>query len=171
MAKAGKATAKKSIGDSEDVIVNICQNRRAKHDYVLTDPIECGIALVGTEVKSLRSGQTKLDEAYGKIEDGEAWLVNCEIPEYTFGNRLNHKPRRQRKLLIRRREIAKYEGLISQKGLTLVPLRLYFKNGKAKVELAVGQGKQNYDKRQSLKKADAKREMDRAMGQRRKGTK
>jgi SsrA-binding protein len=166
MAKGKTKPAKDK--DTDDVIVNVCQNRRARHDYHLTDPIECGIALVGTEVKSLREGQAKLDEAYAKIENGEAWLVNAEVPEYTFGNRLNHKPRRQRKLLLHRREIVKLEEGSAQKGFTLVPLRMYFKNGKAKVEIAIGQGKQNYDKRQSLKKAEAKRDIDRAMSQRRK---
>jgi SsrA-binding protein len=164
MAKAKHPHKKsKDTGDSADVIVNICLNRRARFDYEISEPIECGIALVGTEVKSCREGQTKLDESYGKIENGEAFLVNAEIPEYTFGNRLNHKPRRQRKLLIHRREIAKYEELIAQKGFTFVPLKMYFKNGKAKVEMAVGKGKQNYDKRQSLKTAEAKRDISRAI--------
>jgi SsrA-binding protein len=162
MAKSKKDETKK------ETIVNVCTNRRAKFDYELSEHIECGIVLVGTEVKSLREGLARLDEAYAKIENGEAWLVNSEIPEYSFGNRLNHIPHRQRKLLLHRREILKLEGAISQKGFTLVPLKIYFKDGKAKIELAVGIGKQNFDKRQSLKKAEAKRDIDRAMASRRK---
>lgn len=162
-----KAKPAKSKMDGEDVIVTICRNRRARHDYDISDPIECGIVLVGTEVKSLRNGHVQLDEAYAKIEDGELWLVGCEIPEYSFGNRLNHAPKRQRKLLLHRREIKKLEAHGDQRGHTLVPLQMYFKNGRAKVEVAVGRGKQSYDKRQSLKKAEAKREIDRAIAKRR----
>ena len=124
--------------------------------------------LVGTEVKSLRDGHANLEDAYAKIEGGEVWLIGCEIPEYAFGNRLNHKPKRPRKLLLHRSEIAKFAGKAAEKGFTLVPLRLYFKDGKAKVEIAVAKGKQTHDKRESLKKADAKREIDRAMARRRK---
>lgn len=163
------ASAKKTVkkNDSEDVIVTICRNRRAKHDYELSDAVECGIVLVGTEVKSLRQGHAELDEAYAKIDDGELWLVGCEIPEYAFGNRLNHTPKRQRKLLLHRREIRKLETHGEQRGHTIVPLQMYFKNGRAKVEIAVGRGKQSYDKRQSLKKSEAKREIDRAMAKKR----
>jgi SsrA-binding protein len=157
----------KAKDDGEDVIVNITKNRRAKHDYELSDAVECGIVLVGTEVKSLRDGHVQLDEAYAKIEDGELFLVGCEIPEYTFGNRLNHVPKRQRKLLLHRREIKKLIVAGDQKGFTLVPLQMYFKNGRAKVEIALGRGKQTYDKRQSLKKNEAKRDIDRAMAAKR----
>jgi SsrA-binding protein len=162
MAKASK----KDGGDGE--LVNICRNRRATHDYEILDRIECGLALVGTEVKSLRDGHATLEDAYARIDDGEVWLIGAEIPEYTFGNRLNHKPKRPRKLLLHRREIDRFAGKASQKGLTLVPLRMYFKDGIAKVELAVGKGKQAHDKRESLKKADARREIDRAMSTKRK---
>lgn len=149
--------------DESPVVKIVCSNRRAAHDYELLDRIECGIVLVGTEVKSLREGQAKLEEAYAIIDRGEVWLVGCEIPEYTFGNRLNHTPKRQRKLLLRKSEIEKFAGKASERGFTLVPTKLYFKGGLAKVELAVAKGKQTHDKRQALKAKDAKREMDRVM--------
>ncbi|HVL12544.1 MAG TPA: SsrA-binding protein SmpB [Gemmata sp.] len=150
-----------------DGTVNICRNRRATHDYEILDRIECGIVLVGTEVKSLRDGHANLEDAYARVDDGEVWLIGAEIPEYAFGNRLNHKPKRPRKLLLHRREIDRFAGKASDKGQTLVPLRMYFKDGKAKVELAVGKGKQTHDKRESLKKSDAKRQIDRALASRR----
>ncbi|OWK43889.1 SsrA-binding protein SmpB [Fimbriiglobus ruber] len=159
-------TVKKSGDEPEEI--TICRNRRALHEYEISDRIECGIVLVGTEVKSLRDGHANLEDAYAKIERDEVWLVGCEIPEYLFGNRLNHAPKRQRKLLMRRAEIGKFAAKADERGFTLIPLRMYFKNGIAKVEIAIGRGKQNYDKRQTLKKADAKREIDRAMAQRRK---
>jgi SsrA-binding protein len=159
-------TSKKDEPDGE--IVHVCRNRRASHEYEIIDTVECGVVLVGTEVKSLRDGHATLEDAYAKIEGNEVWLVGCEIPEYPFGNRLNHKPKRTRKLLMRRSEIGKFAGKAAQKGFTLVPLRLYFKNGKAKVEIASARGKQKHDKRDSLKKAEAKREMDRATARRRK---
>lgn len=165
MAKAGKKDNPKASGDGT---VNICRNRRATYDYDIIEAVECGIVLVGTEVKSLRDGHANLEDAYGRIDDGEVWLIGAEIPEYTFGNRLNHKPKRPRKLLLHRREIAKVALKADEKGLTLVPLRMYFKGGRAKVELAVARGKQMHDKRQSLKKADAKRDIDRALAARRK---
>jgi SsrA-binding protein len=163
MAKAPKK------GEPDGELVHVCRNRRASHEYEIHDTIECGVVLVGTEVKSLRDGHATLEDAYAKIEGGEVWLVGAEIPEYPFGNRLNHKPKRTRKLLMRRSEISKFAGKASQRGFTLVPLRLYFKRGKAKVEVAVARGKQKYDKRQALKQAEAKREMDRATARRRKG--
>jgi SsrA-binding protein len=161
MAKAAKKKAE------SDETVNICRNRRATHEYAILDTVECGLVLVGTEVKSLRAGLANLEDAYARVDDGEVWLIGSEIPEYVFGNRLNHKPKRPRKLLLHRREIAKFAGKASEKGLTLVPLRMYFKDGKAKVELAVAKGKQTHDKRESLKKTDAKRQIDRAMASRR----
>jgi SsrA-binding protein len=161
--------AKSPKKDDDGEVVHVCRNRRATHEYEIHDTIECGIVLVGTEVKSLRAGHASLEDAYAKVEGGEVWLVGAEIPEYTFGNRLNHKPKRPRKLLLRRREIDKFAGKASVKGFTLVPLRLYFRKGLAKVEVAVARGKQKYDKRQALKKAEAKREMDRATMRRRKG--
>jgi SsrA-binding protein len=158
----------KSEKKETDGTVNICRNRRALHDYDILDRIECGVVLVGTEVKSLREGHASLEDAYARIDDGEVWLIGAEIPEYAFGNRLNHKPKRPRKLLMHRREIDRFAGKASDKGLTLVPLRMYFKDGRAKVELAVGKGKQTHDKRESLKKTDAKRQIDRALAARRK---
>jgi SsrA-binding protein len=151
----------------EDGIKPICRNRRAFHEYEISDTLECGLVLTGTEVKSLREGAGSLEDAYAKIEDGELWLIGCDIPEYSMGNRMNHKPKRPRKLLLHRREIGKFAGKASQRGYTLVPLRMYFKNGRAKVEVAVARGKQQHDKRQSQKKADAQREIRRAMTDRR----
>ena len=160
MAKPEKSRSRSESGDQ---IKNICRNRRATHDFEIHDRIECGLVLQGTEVKSLREGNASLEDAYAKIENGEAWLLGCEIQEYSYGNRLNHKPKRPRKLLLHRREIQKIAGKAAQKGFTLVPLQLYFKNGVAKVEVGVARGKQAHDKRQSLKQAEAKREIDRAM--------
>lgn len=162
MAKSGKNDKTDAGG-----LVNICRNRRALHEYEVTDAVECGIVLVGTEVKSLRDGHANLEDSYARVDDGEVWLIGAEIPEYLYGNRLNHKPKRPRKLLLHKREIAKFAGKAGEKGLTLVPLRMYFKDGKAKVELAVGKGKQAHDKRESMKKADAKRDIDRALASRR----
>jgi len=158
---------KKDKKGAADGLVNICRNRRALHEYEVSEAVECGIVLVGTEVKSLRDGHANLEDAYARIDDGEVWLIGAEIPEYLFGNRLNHKPKRSRKLLLHKREIAKFAGKADEKGLTLIPLRMYFKDGKAKVELAVGKGKQTHDKRESMKKADAKRDIDRALASRR----
>jgi SsrA-binding protein len=160
------ARAKKN-DDKDDDIKVVCRNKRAFHDYIILDTLECGIVLTGTEVKSLRAGSASLEDAYAKIEAGELWLIGSDVPEYAMGNRMNHKPKRPRKLLLHRREIAKFAGKASQRGYTLVPLRLYFKHGLAKVEVAVAQGKQKHDKREDLKKAEAQREMKRAMSQRR----
>jgi SsrA-binding protein len=151
---------------SEEGIKLVCRNGRAFHEYAIQDRLECGIVLTGTEVKSLREGSASLEEAYAKVENGEVWLIGSDIPEYSMGNRLNHKPKRPRKLLLHRREIGKFAGKASEKGFTLVPLRLYFKGGRAKVELAVARGKQLHDKRQALKTADAQREIRRAMHKR-----
>src|ERR1051325_10806741 len=147
----------------EDIKV-ICRNKRAFHEYTISDALECGIVLTGTEVKSLRDGQASLEDAYAKIEDGEVWLLGSDIPEYAMGNRMNHKPKRPRKLLLHRREIAKFAGKASERGHTLVPLKLYFKNGRAKVELAVARGKKLRDKREYEKKTEAEREIGRVMG-------
>jgi SsrA-binding protein len=159
--------ARKPNKDEADGIKPICRNRRAFHEYEISDTLECGLVLTGTEVKSLREGSGSLEDAYAKIEDGELWLIGSDIPEYSMGNRMNHKPKRPRKLLVHRREIDKFAGKASQRGYTLVPLRMYFKEGRAKVELAVARGKQLHDKRQSQKKADAQREIRRALGDRR----
>jgi SsrA-binding protein len=145
----------------------IVDNRRARHDYHLSDRVEAGVALVGTEVKSLRAGQANLQRAYGEIRDGEAWLVGAHIAEYGHGNVSNHDPDRDRKLLLKRREIDSLDGKVRERGLTLVPTKLYFKNGKVKVELAVGKGKQARDKRRDIAKRDADREIERAVKARR----
>jgi SsrA-binding protein len=153
--------------DQEEGIHIICRNRRAFHEYNIEDTLECGLVLTGTEVKSLREGAGGLEDAYAKLDDGELWLIGSDIPEYSMGNRMNHKPKRPRKLLLHRREIEKFAGKASQRGFTLVPLRMYFKNGRAKVELAVARGKQLHDKRQAAKKADAQKEIRRVMSDRR----
>ncbi len=154
--------------DDEEGIKLICRNKRAFHEYTIGDRLECGIVLTGTEVKSLRDGSSSLEDAYAKIEDGEVWLVGSDIPEYSMAHRMNHKPKRPRKLLLHRREIEKFAGKASERGHTLVPLRMYFKEGRAKIELAIARGKQQHDKRQSLKKADAQRDIRRALSARRK---
>jgi len=153
----------------KDEIKDICRNRRASHEYDILERLECGIVLTGTEVKSLRTGQSSIEEAYARIDESEVWLIGSDIPEYALGHQMNHKPKRRRKLLLRRREIARFAGKASQKGFTLVPLKMYFKNGLAKVELGVCRGKQLHDKRQDLKKKDADREIRRAMTNRRRG--
>ena len=151
----------------EDAIKVICRNKRAFHEYEIHERLECGLVLTGTEVKSLRDGHSSLEDAYAKLDGGEVWMIGSDIPEYAMGNKMNHKPKRPRKLLMHRREIAKFAGKASQRGFTLVPLRMYFKRGLAKVELAVARGKAQYDKREAKKKADAQREIRRAMSDRR----
>ncbi len=147
----------------------VAQNKKARHDYAIEDVYEAGLVLTGTEVKSLRAGRASLVDAYAQIRDGEAWLHNAHIPEYAEGTWTNHEPRRTRKLLLHRGEIAKLIGKTKEGGLTLVPLRLYFKDGKAKVEIALARGKKSYDKRQDLAKRDAAREIARTVGRRAKG--
>jgi len=141
----------------------ITENRRARYDYHLLDRIEAGVQLTGTEVKSLRDGGAQLGQAYAEIRDGEAWLVGASISEYAGGNIANHRPERDRKLLLHRREIDSLYGKVREKGLTLVPTRLYFKDGKVKVELAVARGKEQRDKRRDVADRDAKRQMERAL--------
>ena len=145
----------------------IADNRRARHDYVLLERVEAGLALTGTEVKSLRDGRATLAQSYAEIRDGEAWLLGAEISVYDGGNRANHDPTRPRKLLLHRREIDSLYGTIREKGLTLVPTRLYFKDGRVKIELAIARGKEQRDKRRDLKDRDARREMERALKARR----
>jgi len=141
----------------------VAENRKARHDYEILDTLECGIALVGSEVKSLRAGRMSLDEGYGRVEGDELWLLGCDIPEYEKANQLNHKPKRQRKLLLHRREIRKFAGLAFEKGLTLVPLKVYFKNGRVKVLMGVGRGRKAHDKRQKLKADTARRDIEIAL--------
>jgi SsrA-binding protein len=145
----------------------IARNRRARHDYAIDDVFEAGIALTGTEVKSLRAGRASLVDGFALVSDGEVWLHNVHIPEYTLGTWTNHTPTRTRKLLLHRGEIERLIRKTTEQGLTLVPLSLYFKDGKVKVELAVARGKRTYDKRQDLAKRDATREVERALRRRR----
>ncbi len=141
----------------------IAENRRARHEYHLLDRYEAGLALTGTEVKSLRDGKATLQRAFGDVRDGELYLVGLHIPEYTQGNLANHDPDRERKLLLHRREIDQLVGKVQEKGLTLIPTRLYWKDGRAKVELALARGKDVRDKRRTIADRDAKRQMERAL--------
>ncbi len=147
-------------GDGHKVIA---RNRRARFDYEILDTVEAGLVLVGPEVKSLRAGQASLSDAYATIRSGEAYLVNAHIPPYKEAGRENVDPRRERKLLLHRSEIARWKGKVAERGLTLVPLSLYFKDGRAKVEIGLARGKRKGDKRQAIREREVKREMDRAI--------
>jgi SsrA-binding protein len=147
----------------------VAQNKKARHDYHIEDVYEAGLVLLGTEVKSLRAGRASLVDGFAILKDGEAWLQNVHIPEYDLGTWTNHEPRRPRKLLLHRHEISKLIGKTKESGLTLVPLALYFRDGKAKVEIALARGKKTYDKRQALAEQQAKREADRAVARRGRG--
>ena len=144
----------------------ICLNRKAFHDYYIDDSIEAGLVLTGTEVKSLRQGKVSIRDAYARADDGELWLVNAHIAQYQQGNRYNHQPTRRRKLLLHRDQISNLVGKTTRKGLTLVPLKLYFKNGVAKVELGLARGKKLYDKRAVLAQRQAQRQMEQALRRR-----
>jgi SsrA-binding protein len=159
-----KKTEKKSKDPNERPI---CSNRKARFNYEILEQIECGIVLTGSEVKSLRDGKVSLEEAYARIRDGELWLVGCDIAIYPQASLLNHEPRRVRKLLLHRREMRKFAEQAGHKGLTLIPPSMYFTRGIVKVQIAVGRGKKLHDKRESLKKNEAQREIRRAMGSRR----
>lgn len=153
--------AKKKKPTSPPGVKTIARNRKARHDYFISDTFEAGLVLKGTEVKSLREGRASLGDAYARIRDGELWLVNCHIDEYFQGNRFNHDPLRPRKLLMHRREIHKISIKINERGYTLVALSLYFKHGRAKVELGLAKGKKLFDRREDIKKRDIKRQMAR----------
>jgi SsrA-binding protein len=140
----------------------VAQNRKARHDYEILETYEAGIALRGTEVKSLRDGRANLKDAYAAVHEGELWLYGVHISPYSHGNIQNHDPERDRKLLMHRREIRRLIGKTKETGLTLVPLQLYFNHGKVKIELALAKGKKQYDKREAIAKRDAEREMKRA---------
>jgi len=144
-------------------IKTICLNRKAYHDYYIDDSIEAGLVLTGTEVKSLRQGKVSLGDAYARAQNGELWLMNAHIAQYQGGNRYNHQPTRDRKLLLHREQIADLIGKATRNGFTLVPLKLYFKNGTAKVELGLAKGKKLYDKRAALARRDAQRQMEQAL--------
>lgn len=170
MAKAkkdsGKSSSKSKAPADDGGVKVVARNRKARHEYDLIEKVEAGIVLTGTEVKSLRNGKANLEDAYAEIDKDEVWLLGCDIPEYLQANRMNHVPKRRRKLLLHRREIDKLEAKTGEKGLTLIPLSIYFKKGMAKVELSVARGRKLYDKREAIKKQDAKRDMDRAMRRR-----
>jgi len=151
--------------DKQDKKV-IARNRRARYDYFIDDVIEAGLVLTGTEVKSLRAGRASLTDGFGQITDGEAWLHGVHIPQYTMGTWTNHEPRRTRKLLMHRKEIDRLSAATREKGLTLIPLSLYFRDGRAKVEIGLARGKRTYDKRHDLAERDAAREIDRALRRR-----
>lgn len=159
-AKHGKSNPPERKRDNERMVA---QNRRAKHEYEVLETLECGIVLVGSEVKSLRTGKLSLDESYGRLKGGEVWLIGCDIPEYTQANRFNHEPRRPRKLLLHRREIRKFASKAYEQGLTLVPLKMYFKLGRAKLLLGICRGRKLHDKREKIKKTDVQRDIQRAM--------
>ena len=144
----------------------VARNRRARHDYHIEDVVEGGLVLTGTEVKSLRAGRASLTDGFAEISNGEIWLHGVHIPEYTQGTWTNHEPRRIRKVLLHRREIDRLASQTAERGLTIVPLSLYFKDGRAKVELALARGKRTYDKRQDLARRDAAREVERAFRRR-----
>lgn len=149
---------------SFDKVKTVAENRRARYDYQIEDTYEAGIALTGTEVKSLRFGEGSIGESYAEVNDGQVWLVNANIPEFSHGNRFNHEPKRARKLLLHEREIKKLHGAVAREGMTLVPLSVYFNSrGRAKVELALAKGKKAHDKRDSIKERDWKREAARLL--------
>ena len=166
MAKTTEAGKAKAKGKDESGWKVVARNRRARFDFDLLEKVEAGIVLTGTEVKSLRTGKASLEEAYAGLDRGEVWLYGCDIPEYLEANRMNHKPKRPRKLLLHRLEIQKIAAKSTEKGLTLVPLQIYFKDGIAKVEICVAKGRKTFDKREAIKKKDDKREMDRVVRRR-----
>jgi SsrA-binding protein len=153
---------------SSEGIKIVAENRKAFHDYFIEDRVEAGIILTGTEIKSIRNGKINLKDSYARINNGEVWVYQMHISPFEQGNRYNHEPLRPRKLLLHRSEINKLVGKIQQQGLTLLPIKVYLKNGMAKVELAVGQGKKNYDKRQALAEREGKRDIERALRDRNK---
>jgi SsrA-binding protein len=153
--------------DAKDPVESVARNKRARHDYELLESWEAGLALTGTEVKSLRAGQANLNDSFGIVREGEVFLVNLHIAPYSHGGRENHEPTRTRKLLLHRREIRRLIGSVERKGLTLVATELYFSRGRAKVRIALGRGKKAHDKRQDVKKRDAEREVARVFRARR----
>jgi len=141
----------------------VCQNRKAYHDYHIEDTIEAGIALLGTEVKSLRQGKASLKESYVLFKEGEAYLLNCHINPYSHGNRMNHDPLRTRKLLLNKKEINSLSGKVARKGYALIPLKIYFKKSFAKIEIGLARGKKLFEKRDTIKEREARREIERAL--------
>ena len=158
-----KPTKKKASASADPNEKAITQNRKARHKYTVLDTLECGIMLVGSEVKSLRNGRVSLDEAYARVKDDDVWLVGCDIAEYAEASRFNHNPRRPRKLLMHKREVKRFAHRAYEKGLTLVPLEMHFKRGLAKVVLGICRGKQQHDKREAMKKSQVKRDIARQL--------
>jgi SsrA-binding protein len=154
------ASTSKPAQDEKPAMKLISDNRRARHEYEILDVIECGIQLQGTEVKSMRNGQCTLQDAFARIEDGEVWLYNCYVAPYDHGNRFNHEPRRKRRLLLHSKQILKIHQKIKEKGLTLIPLKIFFKRNWVKVDLAMARGKQLHDKREAIAKRDSNRQLD-----------
>ena len=146
---------------------DIAVNRKARHEFLIEETVEAGMALMGSEVKALREGKANLKDSYGNIDRDEVWLLNAHISPYGPASQFGHEPTRSRKLLLHRGEISRLTGKVKERGLTLVPLRLYFKNGRAKVELALARGKKQHDKRDSIRERESKREIDRALSDRR----
>lgn len=160
MAKKNKKSAKKDADPNQKTIA---ENRKARHKYEILDTIECGLMLQGSEVKSLRDGRVSLGESYGRMRNGEVWLIGCDIAEYPNASMMNHDPLRPRKLLLHKREIDKFAAKAYETGLTLVPLKMYFKDGKAKLLLGIGRGRKVHDKREKMKKDTIERDLRRTM--------
>lgn len=158
-----KKKADKAVDRAHDNERLVTQNRRARFEYEVLDTLECGIVLVGSEVKSIRGGKTSIEEAYGRVKDDELWLVGCDIPEYPQASLLNHEPKRARKLLLHRREIRKFADRAKEQGLTLIPLKMYFSKGRIKVLMGLCRGKKKHDKREAIKKREGQRDIGRAM--------
>lgn len=156
-----------ATAEKQDTIKLITDNRRARHEYEILDVLECGIALAGTEVKSMRQGLANLTDAHARIEAGEVWLYGCHISPYDHGNRFNHDPDRKRRMLLHKAEIRKLKAKTQEKGLALIPLKLYFKNNRAKVALALCRGKKLHDKRDAVSKRDSQRQLERVVKSRR----
>lgn len=157
------------MSDPSKAVRTIATNKRARFEFHVLDELECGVALTGTEVKTLRQGRCSIQEAWGQIRNGELWLVGANIPEYAHGNVHNHTPDRERKLLAKRREIDAWHAAVKEKGVTIVPLALYFQGARVKVKLALGKGKKLHDKREDKRKQDDQREIDRAVSRHRRG--
>jgi SsrA-binding protein len=168
MAKKESAPAKKTDKTEEKVrYKTVAENRRARHEYEVIDVFQAGIVLAGTEVKSMRQGRANLADSFARVEEGEMWLYNCHISPYDHGNRFNHEPARKRKLLMHDKEISKLKSRMQEKGLTIVPLKLYFLGNWAKIDIALARGKQLWDKREDTAKRDAKRQIERIVKERR----
>jgi SsrA-binding protein len=161
MTQPTKQPVKKTTKDDKPFFKTVADNRRARHDYEILDTLEAGIALYGTEVKSIRAGKANLADAFVKVEDGELWLYSCHISPYDFGNRFNHEPLRKRRLLVHKKQILKLKSNMQEKGLALIPLKMYFKGHLVKVDLALAKGRKLYDKRENIAKKETKRDLDR----------